>query len=248
MKGEFYVVGVGPGEAELMTLKAVRIIKECDVIALPVSQKGFEYPVYEEAGEIVVSPEILEGCTAYRIVRSSLLDVSRKAKLYLPMPMLKDRERLDKVHDLCACAAAERMDAGDVLAFLTIGDPSLYSTGMYVHERLKRRGYKTRLVPGVPSFCAAAASLDIEIARNKEEIHILPASYGVEKGLLLSGTKILMKAGKKMPEIKKMAEDKKIKIQMAENCGMEDERFYFSAEEIPDEASYYSLLIIKEDS
>ncbi|MCI8637789.1 MAG: precorrin-2 C(20)-methyltransferase [Coprococcus sp.] len=248
MKGKFYVVGVGPGEPELITLKAIRIIKESHVVALPISRKGFEKPIYEAAGEARGDAKLLEGCMAYQIVRQVLPEVSGKAKLYLPMPMLKEKDRLDAAHSLCADAAAGRLDAGDTAAFLTIGDPSVYSTGMYVHERLKRKGYETHLVPGVPSFCAAAAALDTEIARNKEEIHILPASYGVEKGLYLPGTKILMKAGKKMPEIKRMAREKGIRIQMAENCGMEDERYYFSAEEIPDKASYYSLLMIKEEA
>ena len=248
MKGKFYVVGVGPGEAELITLKAVRIIKESEVIALPISRRGFEKPEYEAEGLAPGNLELLEGCMAYRIISSILPEIAGKSKLFLPMPMMKEKKVLDLVHERCADKVAERLDSGTNVAFLTIGDPSVYSTGTYVHERMKERGYETCVVPGVPSFCAAAAALNTDIAKNKEEIHILPASYGVEKGLLLPGTKILMKAGRSMPEIKKIAKEKGIQIQMAENCGMEDEKFYFSAEEIPDDTSYYSLIIVKEET
>ena len=86
--------------------------------------------------------------------------------------------------------------------FLTIGDPSIYSTCMYIHKRLKRMGYETELIPGIPSFCAAAARLDISLSENSDELHIIPASYGVEESMRLQGTKVFMKSGRKMAEVK----------------------------------------------
>ena len=65
-------------------------------------------------------------------------------------------------------------------------------------------GYKTRLVAGIPSFCAAAARVNDGLVENQEELHVIPASYEIESGLELPGTKILMKAGKKMPYVKQM--------------------------------------------
>ena len=138
------------------------------------------------------------------------------------------------------------VDGGKDMAFLTLGDPAVYSTCMYIHKRLARAGYPTALVPGIPSFCAAAARLNIPLAENREEIHIVPASYGIEESLDLPGTKVLMKAGRKMPEVKQILTERKMDVMMVENCGMEQERIFRGAEEIPGQAGYYSLLIVKE--
>lgn len=81
---------------------------------------------------------------------------------------------------------------------------------------------------------------------NSEELHVIPASYQIEDALELSGTKVLMKAGKKMPTVKQFLKEKNCRAVMVENCGMDTEQKYFSAEEIPDQASYYSLIIVKE--
>ena len=83
-------------------------------------------------------------------------------------------------------------------------------------------------------------------AGNYEELHVIPASYQIEDALELSGTKVLMKAGKKMPAVKQFLKEKNCRAVMVENCGMDTEQKYFSAEEIPDQASYYSLIIVKE--
>ena len=247
MKGRFYVVGTGPGDPELLTMKAVRIIRECDIIAIPVSGADFVGTCYEEEGGLIGKEELLSRCTAWNIVKQAVPEVKKKSKLYLAMPMMKEKEALKQIHDEDADALEGYLKEGKDIAFITLGDPSVYSTVMYIHCRLKERGYKTILIPGVPSFCAAAACLDTEIAKNKEEIHIIPASYEVEEGLTLPGTKILMKAGKKIPLVKEEVKRRGLDILMVENCGMPDERVYKDVDEIPDEASYYSLIIVKEE-
>ena len=90
--------------------------------------------------------------------------------------------------------------------------------------------------------------MNIGLAENKEELHIIPASYGIEESLELPGTKILMKAGKKMPYVKQAVKEKSLQVQMVENCGMPGERVYQHVDEIPDGASYYSLIMIKESN
>lgn len=86
----------------------------------------------------------------------------------------------------------------------------------------------------------------MSLAENKEELHIIPASYGIEESLQFPGTKILMKTGTKIPYVKEKVREQDLEIRMIENCGMESERIYTSVEEIPDETSYYSLFILKE--
>lgn len=246
MDGIFYGVGVGPGDPELLTLKAVKAIQECEVIALAVSSPDFREPVYEEAGTVSRFPLLLEKCVAWQIVLPVVPEMEYKARLFLPMPMMKEKEVLKEIHDRCASVTEDLLRAGKDVAFITLGDPTVYSTCLYVHKRLKKRGMKTALIPGIPSFCAAAARMDMGLAENREELHIIPASYGVEESLDLKGTKVLMKAGKKMPYVKQVVREKGLEAEMVENCGMSQEHIYRQVEEIPDDAGYYSLVIIKD--
>ena len=219
----------------------------CQVVAIAVANAALKEAVYEEAGSTCKYPEYLDKCVAYQIALPVVPEMAGKAKLYLPMPMMKEKQLLKEIHDQCADKTEELLKAGQNVAFITLGDPSVYSTALYVHKRLKKRGCETRLIPGIPSFCAAAARMDIGLVENKDELHVIPASYGIEESLNMSGTKVLMKAGKKMPYVKEQVKEKKLQIEMVENCGMPDERIYRNIDDVPDEASYYSLMIIKEE-
>ena len=162
MKGKFTGVGVGPGDPQLLTLKALHAIQESDVVAIPVSDSGLKKP-----GENA-DPKYMQQCTAYQIVRQVYSQIGEKEVIFLPMPMIKDREKLIEIHDEDAAFTAEKLNEGKDVVFLTIGDPSIYSTCMYIHKRLKRMGYETELIPGIPSFCAAAARLDISLSENSD--------------------------------------------------------------------------------
>ena len=114
----------------------------------------------------------------------------------------KDKSKLESAHDAIAAQIEEQLQHGKSVAFLTIGDTAIYSTYTYIDERIRQRGYDTEMVSGVPSFCAVAAALGISLGDKNEEIHIIPASYAVEESLKLSGTKIYMKSGQKLKELK----------------------------------------------
>lgn len=247
MSGVLYGIGVGPGDPELMTVKAINKIKECEVLAIPVSDASLTEAVYEAGKSESKFPDLLKACVAYQIAVPMLPEIENKAKLYLPMPMIKAKEQLGAIHDKCAVAVAGQLQAGKDIAFITLGDPTIYSTCLYVHKRIKEMGYQTALIPGVPSFCAAAARMNIGLVENKDQLHVIPGSYEIEAGLELQGTKVLMKAGRKIPYVKQTVKKKKLEIEMVENCGMENERIYRSADEIPDDAGYYSLIMIKEN-
>ena len=243
MSGILYGTGTGPGEAELLTLKAVRLIRSCDMIAVPVSDSTLKEPCIREEGM-----PYLDNCTAYQIVLPEVPEIRKKPVLCLPMPMMKEKEELKRIHDAGAKKVEEYLDEGMNIAFLTLGDPSIYSTYLYIHKRVQKDGYQAVIIPGIPSFCAAAAALNLGLAENKEEIHILPASYGIEEGLKLSGTKILMKTGKKMPYVKETVKASNDRFWMVENCGMENEKIYENPDDVPEKSSYYSLIVIKEGS
>ena len=226
MSGCLYSVGVGPGDPELMTLKALQTIKKCQVLILPAESR--------------------EKCVAYQIAAQILPEVSEKPFICLVMPMTKDKERLEKTHSEGTLKVAEILSKGEDAAFLTLGDPTVYATSMYIHQRIAQMGYPTEIVSGVPSFCAAAAKLGISLGERQEQIHIIPASYDVEAAMQLPGTKILMKAGKKMPVVRQCVKEHKGWAAMVENCGMAEEHLWTDVENMPEQPGYYTLVIAKD--
>lgn len=224
MKGILYGVGVGPGDPELITLKAVRIIKECAYIAVPADDKNT--------------------CLAYEIA-SHALDISEKPCIEIHMPMTKDKTALEKVHTDGAEKIAGILGQGKDIAFLVLGDPAIYATYGYIHEKIKALGYETQLISAVPSFCAAAARLDIPLVQQAQELHIIPASYPCKEALKLSGTKVFMKAGSRMTQLKEALRGTMDAVYMVENCGLENERVFDTAEGLDESAGYYSVVIVK---
>ena len=226
MSGCLYSVGVGPGDPELMTLKAVKIIRNCHVLVLPAESK--------------------EKCVAYQIVRRAIPEIEDKTTVCLVMPMTKDKDRLEKSHREGTQKVAEVLDAGKDAAFLTLGDPTVYATSMYIHQRIAGMGYRTSICQRCAFFCAAAAKLGVSLGEKQEQIHIIPASYDVEAAMQLPGTKILMKAGKKMPVVRQCVKEHHGWTAMVENCGMAEEHLWINAEDMPEHPGYYTLVIVKD--
>ena len=226
MAGKLYGVGVGPGDPQLLTLKALQVIKTCDYIAVPAKKK--------------------EASVAYRIVKQVIENLDEKPVICVDMPMTKDKEQLEKAHEAGTQLLREKLDQNLSVAFLTLGDPTIYSTYLYVHKRIHKLGYDTQLINGITSFCAVAAALNTGLSENSQMLHIIPASGQIADSMQLSGTKIFMKAGKKMEQVKKLLKEYPGEISMVENCGMEHEKHYYGLEEIPDDPGYYSVVVVKE--
>lgn len=220
-----YGVGVGPGDPELMTLKAVRIIKECDVIALPC-----ENP--KEA-------------LAYNIAVKAVREIEEKKLLGIPMPMVKNSEELFASHDMGAKKILSELDAGKSVAFLTLGDPGVYSTFAYIKRIVEANNYSTYTINGITSFLSSAALINQSLVEQDESLHIIPANYGIDEAMSYEGTKIFMKAGKKLKEIKDKLKNTEKRVWFIENCGLDGETVLEGVENIPDQAGYYSILIIK---
>lgn len=226
MKGTLFGVGVGPGDPELMTLKAVRMIRENEVIAVP-------------------GADVRE-TVAYKIAVQAVPELADKELLPIYMPMTHDAEELELNHAKGAKTLESYLDQGKNIVFLTLGDPCVYSTFSYLQHRVEADGYHTELVSGITSFCAAAARLNISLSEWNEQLHIIPAVHRLDNELTESGNYILMKSGKKMNQVKEILSRSGKNVLMVENCGMPDEHIYHSVEEIPDDAGYYSLIIAKE--
>lgn len=222
-KGKIYGIGVGPGDPELMTLKAVRLIRECDIIAVPHKDKS--------------------RCFALRIATGAVPELVKKPLLEVDMPMTINENTRERAYEAGTEKLREQLDAGKTVVFLTLGDPTVFSTYCYLHERLTRLGYDTEIVPGVTSFCASAATLNIPLCENRQEVHIIPGTYNPVDALDYPGVKVFMKNN--IPETLAVARRRGLSVQMVENCGTMDQRIYRSVEEIPENAGYYSVIIVK---
>ena len=225
MRGTAYGVGVGPGDPELMTQKAVRLIRENGVIA--------------------VAGKDAKEAAAYRIAASVVPEIADKELVPVYMPMVRDRELIEQEHRKGAALLESYLDQGRNVVYITLGDPSIYCTFSYLQEILLADGYDVEIVPGITSFCAAAAVLKTPLAEWDEPLHIVPAVHKTNERLDQNGNFVLMKPASHMPEIKQLLRQSGRKVFAAENCGMENERIYRSAEEIPDDAGYYTLIVAK---
>lgn len=226
MKGKAYGVGVGPGDPELMTLKAVRLIRENEVIAVP----------GKNARESV----------AYKIALGAVPEIADKTLVPVYMPMVRDREKLAQEHQRGAKLLEEYLNQGKNVVYLTLGDSTVYCTFSYLQHILEEDGYEVELVSGITSFCAAAARLNISLTEWNEPLHVIPASHKTDQPLDQHGTYVLMKSASRMKEIKELLIASGRQVGCVENCGMENEKVYHSAEEIPDDAGYFSLVIARE--
>lgn len=229
MKSKLFGLGVGPGDPELLTIKALRIIQESDVIAVPGNKP--------------------EDSVAYEIVKGVFPEINRKRLLPIAMPMTKDPAVLEANHNKGADDIETCLKEGQQVAFLTLGDPTVYSTYLYVHKRICERGYEAEIISGITSFCAVAARLNMGLVEMAEPLHVIPATYKAEEMdqiLKLPGTKVLMKTGRKLESVRESILKSGQRAVMIENCGMPSEKVYKNAEEIPRQAGYYSLIIVKE--
>ena len=225
MKGIAYGVGVGPGDPELMTLKAIRIIRENDVIAVP----------GKIPGESI----------AYGIAVQNIPEIAKKTLLPINMPMTRDKSVLDIEHKKGAALIEEYLEKGINVVYLTLGDPTVYCSFTYLQHILENDGYEVKLVSGITSFCAAAARLNVPLAERDEDLHILPSAPENVGSIDNLGTYVIMKSGRNMKAVKEVFESEAFEIFAAESCTTQGEKLYRGLKEIPDSAGYFSLVIAK---
>lgn len=160
MMGKFYGIGVGPGDPDLLTIKAKKILDGVDIILAPETKDG-------------------KGSTALNIAKEHLnkeVEIIEKK-----FPMTYDLEVLNNSYDKIADFVKELVDEGKRVAFLTLGDPMVYSTYIYLFKRLKSKKVEMETIPGITSFCAIASKVGIPLGENEETIAIVPSVY-YEKG------------------------------------------------------------------
>jgi precorrin-2/cobalt-factor-2 C20-methyltransferase len=228
--GKLYGVGIGPGDPELITIKAKRILTEVDVIAVPktaVEKESMAQTIAESAFE--KGKELLE----------------------LIFPMSFDEKVLEKSWKEAIGQIREKLDMDRSVAFITLGDPTVYSTYMYIHKKLHREGYATEIIPGITSFCASAARAGVSLGENRETIAVIPSAYEcehLEEVLQRFDNIVLMKASKSLPKLKELLKEQGLleKSVLVSRCGLEDEKIDYGlsltdAEKI----SYFTTVIVK---
>lgn len=230
MTGILYGIGVGPGDPDMMTLKAVKAIKDADVICLPRAEK--------------------DKCRAYQIALLAVPEIRYKKAISMEFEMTKDEARLKELHQDFYNKYKQLLLEGYNLAFITIGDPTVYSTFGYIMKLAKKDGIEVELINGITSFTGAAASAGILLCEGDENVHIISGQGDLDDELQMSGTKIIMKSGKNLNEIKQklvaLEEQGLVDVYAVSDCGMETEQIFSSAMTIPEDSKYMLTIIVKE--
>lgn len=222
-RGILYGVSTGPGDPELMTLKAVRIIGQCPVVAAPITHGT---------------------SSAALSIAEQVCDLSGKTVIKPCFTMSRDKNILSESHLRIAEELSAYLDGGSDVTFITIGDISVYSTFWYIARILRERGYEIEVCAGVTSFCAASAAVKEPLVLGSEPLAVIPAECKeLEKLCSVNGTKVIMKSGRSISEIRKKLREKT--AYAVENCGYNNQRIFSSLDEIDDTSSYFTTIIVK---
>ncbi len=230
--GKMYGIGVGPGDPELLTLKAHRILNEADVIFCPEKSKG-------------------AGSFAYDIIKGLL--VSGKAEIVnLVYPMHYHGARLQEMWTENARIIADHLKGGRMGAFITLGDPAVYSTFMYTLPYIEQAGVTVEVVPGIPSFCAVANTMKMPLMAWDEDLVVAPVwkNSGEELGKILRehDNVVLMKPSSNQQALVSALRENKLedRFVLVTKIGTGEERQVTDFAELEQyEIPYLSTVIVK---
>ncbi len=194
--GRLFGVGAGPGAPDLLTVRALETLKRASVLALP---RSSDYGSSQ----------------AWQIIKSVVGTREDQERLFLTFPMRKEPELLRPAWQKAFLAIGTRLERGADVAFVTEGDPSVYSTFIYLQQEAARSWPHVRVevIPGVTSITAVPAVTGIPLADGQERIAILPGTAGLAdlaQVLRAFDTVVLMKIGAEMPHIIQVLEEQKL--------------------------------------
>lgn len=207
-QGIFYGIGVGPGDPELLTVKAINAIKISEVIIAPKTEKKSDSLALQIA-------------TPY--LRADVKIV------YQTFPMVKDFETSPEIFEGNVAEILSYLRAGKNVGFLTLGDPMFFSTYIYIFKLLKKSAVQIETVAGVPAFLAIAAKIGYPVAYGNEILSIIPATADAEKisaALKNSEDAVLMKVYKNFGEVAEILNTENLSENavLVSRCGLEDEK------------------------
>ena len=229
-KGILYGIGVGPGAPDLMTVSAADHIRSADILCLPQAPK--------------------EKCRAYQIALQAVPEIRNKVVICFEFPMTRDIAVLEHEHMLIYQKIRDLLLGGKAVAFLTIGDPCIYSTFTYISDKASSEDFPVRIISGVTSFLAAAGRLGISLCRENEELHVGTGSGDLESLLALRGTKVIMKNGSSMRKVKailrKAEQETNVLVYAVSDCGLGSEKIYQGADSLPEDKNYMTIIFVLE--
>ena len=227
-KGKLIGIGVGPGDTDLLTLKACKVLKSVPVVFSPKSSK--------EKESIALS--------IVRPILKTRHDYKRLMIVEPIFPMIEDEEELEKVWTSASEMIAQYLDSGRDVAFITLGDSSIFSTYSYVQQKLTGR-YEIETIPGITSFTACAALKNEALVEKNDILTIVPKiDDRLEEVLEYSDSVVLMKASRNTSKLESVieAKDRNKKIYSVENCTREDEKL---VEGFSTDKPYLTTTVIK---
>lgn len=223
--GTLYGLGIGPGDPDLITVKARNILARAPVVAYPAPEGG------DSLVRAIAAPFVPAGCV----------------EIVIATPMAVDRFPAQEVYDRYAAILAGHLQAGRDVAVLCEGDPFLYGSFMYIHQRLAPR-FPTVVVPGVSSLAAVAAVAGRPLAARNQVFTVLPAPLPeaeLEAGLKRADAVAIMKLGRHLPKVRRVLErlglaDGASYVARATMAGQQIRRL----DEIDgDDAPYFSMIL-----
>lgn len=240
MAGKFIGIGVGPGDPELITVKAVKALKMVDVVSVPKAYADTPSMAFGMVKHILEErekpPEVLE----------------------LVFPMTKDELEVKRLWAKNVGIVAEKVESGKGVAFITLGDPMFYSTFIYLFQSLRQEypEIKLEIIPGVTSLTACAASSQIPLAEKEEVVAIIPSDLDsklIEETAKHADTLVFMKCAHRfkdlVPILERSSFTKNSTIALVKRCTMPEEKVIVGKLgdvqkwDIPED--YFSMAIVK---
>lgn len=232
--GTLYGIGVGPGDPDLITVKATKILEHCRHVFVPTARN--------EGGSVALT-----------IARRH---INPDAEIHeMVFPMTTDRQKLEAHWDASARRVADVLETGADACFLTLGDAFLYSTYIYLLRALRSRipHVEVVTVPGVTAFSAAAALAEFSVGEAKERVTIVPTADDLEdlkRAVESGGTVVLMKIGKRLGRILDTLDgygvlDSGVFVSRA---GMDNQRIVKNLRDLKGEADdtgYLSIILVR---
>ena len=233
MKGRLFGVSVGPGDPELMTLKAKCVLEKVDVICYPVKSEG----------EISLARSIID----------KVIDTSKKDIREVVFSMRPVDSEMKSSQDIVSDTISKILDEEKDVALITIGDACFYSTYMYVHRTLMGRGYDVKVVPGISSFVYGAALADVPLVMGDESLCVIPMAksntWRLKKALDENDNVVVMKAHGHIETIIGLLCEHDIPYDnavMMSNLGLPDE--YVGPLDARRDTTYFTTVLIKRES
>ena len=226
--GTFYGIGVGPGDPELLTVKAIDALKKIDVLIAPKTEKKSD-------------------SVALSIARPYLKPSVEI--IFQTFPMVRDFAAEKKIFEANTNEILKNLRGGRNVGFATLGDPMFYSTYIYIFKLLEPRGVKIVTVPGVPAFLAIAAQIGRPLAYGNDILTIIPATAeldAIKNFLDKADATVLMKVYKNFPEVVDALAARNLidEAILVSRCGLDDEKIITDVAAHKDEPLNYLSTIL----